>query len=460
MRVLIAGGGVAGLETLLALRDLAGRRVDITMLTPDDEFVVRATTVGEPFDRAEGRRLLLADVADEQEAELVTGRLARVDTPARAVVTDAGDRIPFDVLVVAAGAVPVEPLPGALTFRGRSDVGDMRALLDDLEAGAVRRVVFTLARSLTWSLPLYELALMTSAHLAGRQISGCRLTVVTPEPQPLDMFGSAGAAAMGRLLTDRGIGLRTSARPQAVDVDGLVLDDGEVIAADRVVTMPLLRGPAVPGLPADSRGFLPVDGHGRVRGTRDIYAAGDVTTFPFKQGGLAAQQADAVAEAIAERAGAPVRPQQFQPIIRGLLLTGSEPLYLRAAPGAPAGPQPPGVALPRRFGASSESDRPLWWPPAKVAGRYLGPYLATARRVTLLGAPTLVDRPEPSAPARPDEHREALDLTLTLADADAAWGDHAAALLALEAAEALAGALPPSYERKRELWHRALARER
>ena len=97
------------------------------------------------------------------------------------------------------------------------------------------------------------------------------------------------------------------------------------------------------------------------------------------------------------------------------------------------------------------SDRPLWWPPAKVAGRYLAPYLGTARP-SLIGAATLVDRPAPRAPSRAGDHREALELVLTLADADAAWGVHASALRALDAATALAGALPPAYEHKRDEW--------
>jgi hypothetical protein len=58
-----------------------------------------------------------------------------------------------------------------------------------------------------------------------------------------------------------------------------------------------------------------------------------------KQGGLATQQADAVAEAIAARAGAAVTPQPFRPILRGMLLTGESPRYLRTELGATGGDQ-------------------------------------------------------------------------------------------------------------------------
>ena len=49
LRVVIAGGGVAGLEAMLALRELAGDRVDIELLSPSDEFVYRPMLVAEPF---------------------------------------------------------------------------------------------------------------------------------------------------------------------------------------------------------------------------------------------------------------------------------------------------------------------------------------------------------------------------------------------------------------------------
>jgi hypothetical protein len=103
--------------------------------------------------------------------------------------------------------------------------------------------------------------------------------------------------------------------------------------------------------------------------------------------------------------------------------------------------------------ASAASGQALWWPPAKIAGRYLAPYLATARP-SLMGEGVLADRmPVPGAPISDEEQQDALALALLLADCDARWGDYASALNALDAAEALQGALPPDYEAKRREWH-------
>src|SRR4051812_569348 len=49
LRVLVAGGGVAALEAVLALRALAGDRVAIELLAPSDDFVQRQSSVLSPF---------------------------------------------------------------------------------------------------------------------------------------------------------------------------------------------------------------------------------------------------------------------------------------------------------------------------------------------------------------------------------------------------------------------------
>jgi sulfide:quinone oxidoreductase len=455
-RVLIAGGGVAGLEALLALRVLAGRLVSLEVLEPETEFVYRPVSVAEPFGRGAARRFKLDVVAHEQGAKLHRGSLAAVDPLHQRALTRRDEEFEFDYLVVAIGARPVEALPGAITFRGGADANAIRELLGELERGDVRSVAFALPPGTSWSLPLYELALMTATHARAHRVPAA-ISLVTSEEEPLELFGPAGGEAIGWLLAERGVTLISSSRPERIENGALVLAGGRRVAAERVVALPRLVGPDVTGLPSDDAGFIPVDAHGQVRGLPSVYAAGDATTFPVKQGGLATQQADAVAEAIAARAGAAVKPRPFRPVLRGLLLTGGTPTYLRAEPGAAARETSVAVEAPtppsrERGPASAASTSALWWPPSKVAGRYLAPYLATARALPLGSAP-LTDRPATGHErSDPEGHNEALELALLLADHDARWGDHDLALRALDAAEALAGTLPAEYEAKRKTW--------
>jgi sulfide:quinone oxidoreductase len=447
---------VAALETLLALRELAGHRVAVTVVAPEREFVYRPVTVAEPFGRGEARSYPLEQIASDLHAELVWDSLERVDVERRSVLTGRGAEIAFDRLVVATGAIPRDPLPGALTFAGRQDVPALVELLAELGDGRARSVAFALPTQRMWALPLYELALMAAENLRERGAKTVSVTLVTPEEEPLELFGAGAAEAITALLRGRGITLRTSALPAVVRHRVLVLAGGGEVFVDRVVTLPVLEGPRLAGLPQDRRGFIPVDAHGRVTGLDGVYAAGDATVFPLKQGGLAAQQADAVAEAIAAEAGVEAEPRPFHPVLRGLLMTGGAPLYLRAEPHrAPRGTS---VAIeaalsPRSTrNGSTAAGQALWWPPVKIAGRYIGPYLATARPRPLSREP-LVDRtPVPGPPVSDTEYRDALELTFLLAKLDARWGDYRSALDALDAAEALEGALPPEYEAMRREW--------
>ena len=191
-----------------------------------------------------------------------------------------------------------------------------------------------------------------------------RLEIVfaTPEDRPLAIFGGPASDSVAELLDGAGIEFVGSAYT-SVQRGHLIVDPGgRRIDVDRVVSLPRLEGLRIPGVPSDAGGFVPVDHHGRVTGADGIYAAGDGTAFPIKQGGLATQQADAVAETIAAAAGAAIEPQPFRPVLRGMLLTGGDNRYMRSA--VAGGEGEPEVAT-----------HALWWPPTKVAGRYLAPFL-------------------------------------------------------------------------------------
>jgi sulfide:quinone oxidoreductase len=288
---------------------------------------------------------------------------------------------------------------------------------------------------------------MAAVELRSRGLDAPDIALVTPEAQALEIFGPGAAEAVVALMRERGIALHASRTPVAV-VDGwLRTEEGRTIPADRVIALPGVTGPFLRGLPHDARGFLPTDAHARVPDCSEVYAAGDATTFPLRQGGLAAQQADAAAESIAARLGAIAHARPFSPVLRGVLLTGGAPLYLRAVVGTEETPVARRIRASR---AGSAGPRSLWWPPAKVAGRYVAPLLATARPPALLASPMTDVGPRPVGVERDDE---ALALALALADEDARCGDYRQALHALDAARALTGGvLPEDYAAKQRDW--------
>jgi sulfide:quinone oxidoreductase len=354
--VLIAGGGPAALEAALRLNHVGAGHVTTTILAPETTFTYRPLSILDPFAAGGAVSYPLQRIAADAGFTHRRGSLASIDAAAHVARTADGQEIPYDVLLVATGAALVRPFEAATMFTGSDrDVESVHGLIQDVEGGFTHRVAFVVPDGASWPLPLYELALML-AERAYDMNAALEVHVVTPEAAPLQAFGHTVSSEVKRLLEEAGVVLHIGTRAERVDRSHLRLSSGESLDVLRVVTLPRLVGREIPGLPA---GFLKVDEHGRVTGVPDVYAAGDITAFPVKQGGLACQQADAAADHIAARAGAQLVPQPFRPVIHGVLMTERASRYMRGEPGHD----------------SRIAGHPLWWPPTKIAGRELAGYL-------------------------------------------------------------------------------------
>jgi sulfide:quinone oxidoreductase len=362
-RALVAGAGVAGLEGVLALHDLAGDAVEITLLAPEAEFRYRPLSVREPFAYAGARSYPVAAVAEQAGATVRADALAWVAPAERVVHTAAGDALVYDALLLAMGARPAPGFRHATTIDDRRIDEIYRGIVQDVEQGYVRRIAFVMSGDLCWPLPLYELALMT-AQRAYAMCVDVELTVVIPGRAPLEAFGQEASGAVATLLAERGIAVEAAARVNVRSRHELVIAPGDRrLEVDRIVALPDLRGPGVRGLHTEGDSFVPIDDRCRVRGVERVFAAGDAADFPIKHGGVSAQMADTAARGIARLAGVELDDEPLRPHVEGMLLTGGDPLYLSATVVA-------GTGLRSRV-----SDAPLWTPPQKIAARHLGPVL-------------------------------------------------------------------------------------
>lgn len=379
-KVLIAGGGVGALEAAIALEDLAGDKVAVEICAGRGDFVYRPFAVGEPYGASRVIRYDLERLSELCGAEFRLENIAAVDPELRCARTHDGSEIPYDYVILACGSRLLWSIPGATTFWGVPDEGEMREVVSRLREGRLRRLVFTMPGGNGWALPAYELALFAAAELERSGIVDTRLTIVTPEEGPLKIFGRRASEQVAELLADHGIEVLTGTHPVSYENGVLAVVPGTGIEADAVVSLPRLEGRHIDGVPYDAEGFVPVDDHARVAGLADVYAVGDVTNFPVKQGGIATQQADVAVESIALDLGCDVEANRLDPVLRGVLWTGSKPRYLFGWLGGGHGE------------TSVASERPPW-PidnPSKLIGRYLTPFLSRLETVS---------RPAPSSAA-------------------------------------------------------------
>jgi len=357
MNIVIAGGGVAGLEALLALRALAGDRVGLTLIAPDPDFTYLPLAVAEPFALGSAHSVPLREFTEEAGAELVLSAVLGVDDAAGELRLDVGGTRAFDALIVAPGGRPVSGVEGATTWWPGGDPDVYGGLLRDIEEGYSKRLAMVVPPGSVWPLPVYELALMTAGEARAMGHDDVVVTIVTPERAPLSLFGEKASAAVAEELRSAGIELRTGVVAR-VESGGLALDpSGEHLTVQRVFAVPRLLGPGLEGLPADEEGFIRADAGARVEGCERTWAAGDGVVSPVKFGGLATHQARRAVAAIARLAGVEDVPDPGEPVLHGRLLVGSGRTRRLAARGDEAG-------------------APLWWPAGKVAGEYLPRWLA------------------------------------------------------------------------------------
>jgi sulfide:quinone oxidoreductase len=349
-RIVIAGGGMAGIEAALALRAFAGDRATVTVVSPGPRFAIPASAAGSAFGISPSVDVPLTRVVARAGAALRRSQVVAVDAHRRLAMLAGGELLGFEEMIVAVGARLTPPLPDAVTFRGHSDVEELRTLVEGVvahaERGAEAELAVVIPAACGWPLAGYEIALMAREHLvAAGHAKACRLCVVTAERVPLEMFGALAGRAVTRTMERMDVEIVTGGAVVAFDWGRLVMSDGTSRAADRVVALPIARGPALRGLPMDADGFVQCEADGRIPEAPGVTVVGDAGTFPLRRGGIACRQADAVAAAIARRLGAEAEDPPF-------------------APTAPA----------------TSDDGGRWWPVPKMSGRFLAPLLRELAR--------------------------------------------------------------------------------
>jgi NADH dehydrogenase FAD-containing subunit len=282
-KVLVAGGGVAGIEAIFALRATGPGRLDLELVTPQRHVTSRSLVAGRPFLQATADRVELAAITTPHGVRLTRDALELVEPDLHEILTQGGARRSYDVLVLALGTRPAVSVAGAMPFRGLQDLTALRAALD-----TVTSVAYIARSPSMWTAPMYELAARTAAWATDRR-------------QPLDVLVATAepvSESVSSRLADAGVEVLSETVVDRVSAGRMELADGRRVAVDLAVALPHLTGPAVRGMPALSPdGYTVVDETGRVAGVADIYAIGDMTGRRL----LAATQASDTAGAIATR---------------------------------------------------------------------------------------------------------------------------------------------------------------
>ena len=305
MRLLVVGAGPAGVRCA----------VRVAERMPEAEVTLISGEAALPYDRVALSRLLAGDV---EVRDLITHRVpdlrahgiayrpatpvAAVDREARVVVTAHGERVPYDVLVLATGSralrlpLPGADLPGVVLYR---DLADVRAML---AAARSRTPAVVIGGGL--------LGLEAAAGLAAR---GMSVTVVHAVDWPMErQLDPEAGALLAKRLGGRGIRFAMPAATVSIEghgrVEAVCLADGRRIPAKLVVMAVGIRPDVALARDAglDVGRGVKVDRAGRTADPA-IWAIGECAEHDGMTVGLVAPalaQAEVAAEAIAGGAAA------------------------------------------------------------------------------------------------------------------------------------------------------------
>jgi sulfide:quinone oxidoreductase len=357
-RVVVIGSGVAAIEAVLALDALAKERVQITVLSRTGALRLAARLPERTLWAEDAPTYDLRRLGRLPGVSVLRDGARSVDVAGHLVTGTSGRQYPWDLLLVATGATVKPTIPEALVL-GRDSPELVRSLVAEAQRGLLHSIALVVAPGASWTLPVYELALQVAPAVGGAS----SVEILTPEPAPLPLFGTAGSEAVAARLDAADVELKPGSYCQLRGGELVVRPGARIESVDAIVELPAPAPVPIEGLPSHAGGFIEVRDYGQVVGAPDVYAVGDAIAFPIKHGGLAAQQADAAAEHIAARAGADVVPSPFRPILRGELVTPEGVLFLE-------------MPIHGGAGEGRVSEEPLWAPATKVHGRYLSAWLA------------------------------------------------------------------------------------
>ena len=339
-RIVVVGGGFGGMT---AAKTLARLPVEVTLVDRHNfhtfsPLLYQVATSGlAPDDIAPNLRGIVQRHAN---VDTVMAEVRGVDLERRAVVVEDGPPIPYDVLVLAAGAVssdfgvpgvtehaiPMKTLDDAVRVRSAvlrrfEETNTDRALLD---AG---NLTFVVAGGGPTGVELCgALAELITKVLAKDfkqlDVSRARVVLVEMTDHLLDAFSSRSRTEARDELEERGVDVRVGRSIASVDADAVHLDDGTTIATRTVIWAAGVKANPLAdalGLEQTRRGQIVVNDDLTVPGRPEVFVIGDLAAPPGRNGRgypqlapVAMQQARYVARALRRRArGRRTRPFRY-----------------------------------------------------------------------------------------------------------------------------------------------------
>jgi sulfide:quinone oxidoreductase len=308
-KILVLGGGFAGVVAAESLAQKLGPEHDITLVSRNRRFLFYPALVRLAFGQCETDDIEfdLREAMLDRRVRFVRGEVARIYPSERFITFAHGDLVgemPYDYLLLAVGRrLATERVTGffenAHHLLGVDDAKKFGAAARNFNRG---RAVIGHCRDARLPIPVFETAFALSNSLKEKGVRDqCQIIIANSED--LDaMFGISLSKELTAALQSHGVEFVADFPIVKVTADSVVAEDGRTLPCDLNMTVPPFSGPGIfVGTPmTDAERYARVDPTMRVQDVERVYAAGDCLSFPGpKLGHMAVRQAEVAAENLA-----------------------------------------------------------------------------------------------------------------------------------------------------------------
>ncbi|MBD3790383.1 MAG: FAD-dependent oxidoreductase [Campylobacterales bacterium] len=290
-KVLVLGGGFAGVEAAIYLRK---NDMDVTLVSDRDYFYIYPTSIWIPTGEAtmEDVSVPLDKLAMAHGFSLIIDPVAKIEAAQKKITLQSGRVLDgYDYIVVAIGQskIPYEGIEHTLSICGKPEEAVL--LHEKLEA-LIQKGSGKIAmgfggnpkdKSAVRGGPAFEVLFNVDTYLKRKGIRDrFELTFFAPMAKPGEKMGEKALVMMDKMFKMTNIHKQVGVKISRFEADGIAFEDGSKIASD--LTMFISAGTGHPiieasDLPLSETGFVVTNEYNEVEGFDGIYAIGDSTAL-------------------------------------------------------------------------------------------------------------------------------------------------------------------------------------
>ena len=302
-KVLILGGGFAGVETAIDLQK--SKMFDVTLVSDRDFLFVFPISIWIPVHKLkyENAQIKLADIQKKHGFNLIIDKVTGINATEN-TVTFENQSLSYDYLVVAFGSGKMQPkgVEFTTTICGQpQQTQQLRVKLDALVAKGSGKIAIGFGgnpkdKSAVRGGPGFELMFNINHYLKKKGIrNNFELTMFAPMAEPGARMGKKALKAMATMFASQNIKSHYGKKITEFLEDGVVFEDNSKLQSDLTMFIAAGAGAAVlknTDLPLSEAGFVKINDYNQVAEFPNVFAIGDAAAYEVpewtaKQGHIA-----------------------------------------------------------------------------------------------------------------------------------------------------------------------------